>query len=205
MESRLVLYGASGHCKVIIDIIESLLLKVDLIIDDNRNVDLLCGRSVVSTKEATLSKNDSLIISIGNNSARKNIAKGLDSNFLSVVHARAIVSKNIEFGLGNVVMPLATINSGAKIGSHCIINTNSIVEHDCIIGDFVHISPRASLAGNVQVGEGTQIGIGAVVIQNIKIGKWAMIGAGSIIISDVPDYAVVVGNPGRIIKYNNND
>ena len=57
------------------------------------------------------------------------------------------------------------------------------------------------MAGNVQVGEGTQIGIGASVIQGVKIGKWAMIGAGSVIISDVPDFAVVVGNPGKIIKY----
>jgi acetyltransferase EpsM len=50
------------------------------------------------------------------------------------------------------------------------------------------------------VGEGSQVGIGATVIQGIKIGKWSVIGAGAVIISDVPDYSVVVGNPGRIIK-----
>ena len=52
------------------------------------------------------------------------------------------------------------------------------------------------------VGEGAHVGIGACVIQDIKIGKWATIGAGAVIIDDVPDYAVVVGNPGKIIKYN---
>ena len=36
---------------------------------------------------------------------------------------------------------------------------------------------------------------------NIKIGKWVTVGAGAVIIKDIPDYAVVVGNPGRIIKY----
>jgi acetyltransferase EpsM len=70
------------------------------------------------------------------------------------------------------------------------------------VEDFVHISPNAALAGNVHVGEGTQIGIGATVMQNIRIGKWVMVGAGAVIIRDVPDYAVVVGNPGRIIKMN---
>jgi acetyltransferase EpsM len=60
----------------------------------------------------------------------------------------------------------------------------------------------ASLAGNVLVGEGTQIGINATIRQGIKIGKWATIGAGAVIIKDVPDYAVVVGNPGKIIRYN---
>jgi len=52
------------------------------------------------------------------------------------------------------------------------------------------------------VGEGTHIGIGATVIQGIKIGKWATIGAGAVVIRDVPDYAVVVGNPARIIRHN---
>ena len=63
-----------------------------------------------------------------------------------------------------------------------------------------HISPNAALAGNVSVGEGTQIGIGAAVIQGIKIGKWVTVGAGAVIIKDIPDYAVVVGNPARILS-----
>jgi acetyltransferase EpsM len=59
------------------------------------------------------------------------------------------------------------------------------------------------LAGNVTIGEGSHVGIGATVIQGITIGKWVTIGAGTVIIKDIPDYAVVVGNPGKIIKYNN--
>jgi acetyltransferase EpsM len=70
------------------------------------------------------------------------------------------------------------------------------------LADFVHISPGASLAGNVSVGEGTHIGIGSSIIQGVSIGKWVTIGAGTVIISDVPDHAVVVGVPGKIIKYN---
>lgn len=97
-------------------------------------------------------------------------------------------------------MANVSINPSASIGNHCIINTGSIVEHDCVLSDFVHISPKAALAGNVFVGEGTQIGIGAAVIQGIKIGKWVTVGAGAVIIKDIPDYAVVVGNPGKIIK-----
>jgi acetyltransferase EpsM len=54
----------------------------------------------------------------------------------------------------------------------------------------------------VKVGEGTHIGIGSSVIQGITIGKWVTIGAGAVIIRDIPDFAVVVGNPGKIIKYN---
>lgn len=52
------------------------------------------------------------------------------------------------------------------------------------------------------VGERSFIGANATVIQGIKIGKDVVIGAGSVVINDVPDFAVVVGNPGKIIKYN---
>jgi len=57
----------------------------------------------------------------------------------------------------------------------------------------------------VFIGEGTHVGIGASIIQGIKIGKWATIGAGAVVIRDVPDYAVVVGSPARIIKYKKNE
>ena len=69
--------------------------------------------------------------------------------------------------------------------------------------DFVHIAPNTVITGNVNIGEGTQVGTGAAVIPGVKIGKWASIGAGAVIIEDVPDFAVVVGNPGKIIKYLN--
>jgi acetyltransferase EpsM len=45
------------------------------------------------------------------------------------------------------------------------------------------------------------IGAGATVTPGIKIGKWALVGAGAVIIENIPDHAVVVGNPGRIIRY----
>lgn len=95
----------------------------------------------------------------------------------------------------------ALINASVTIGMHCIINSGAIVEHDCKIADFVHICPGAKLAGGVEIGEGTMVGLGSNVIQGIKIGKWVTIGAGAVIIQDIPDYAVVVGNPGKIIKY----
>jgi carbonic anhydrase/acetyltransferase-like protein (isoleucine patch superfamily) len=75
-----------------------------------------------------------------------------------------------------------------------------VVSHHCELEDFSFMGPNAVLGGKVKVGEGAFIGIGASIIPGIKIGKWSVIGAGSVIIKDVPDYATVVGNPGRIIK-----
>ena len=74
-----------------------------------------------------------------------------------------------------------------------------------MIGDFVHISPNAALAGNITVKKGAHVGLGANIIQGITIGEHAMIGAGTVVLNDVPAHAVVVGNPGKIIKMKNSN
>ncbi len=197
--NTVILYGASGHGKVIIDILNLRNIQIEQIVDDNPYVASLENIPVVAN--AVFTNRDNLIIAIGDNLIRKKISQKNKANYIKVIHPQTVISPFATIGKGTVVMAGVIINSDSKIGSQCIINTRALIEHECVIGDFVHISPMASLAGNVAVGEGTQIGIGAIVIQGIKIGKWCMIGAGAVIIRDVPDYAVVVGNPGRIIKY----
>ena len=200
MENKIVLFGASGHCKVVIDILQSNGEKITAITDDNPKTEQLLGITVFRSDNYDFSKESKVIIAIGNNEIRKNIVQKLATSFHIAIHPNAIISKLASIGEGTVVAPGAIINADASIGKHCIINTAAIVEHDCVVEDYVHLSPNCALAGGVCVGEGTHIGIGAKVIQGIKIGKWATIGAGAVIIKDVPDYAVVVGNPGRIIK-----
>ena len=200
METNVILYGASGHCKVIIDIFQCNAVAVNLILDDNSKVKTILGKKVTNTKDYQLQKNDEVLLSIGNNKVRKALSKSLKVTFIKAIHPNAVVSSFSKIGDGTIIMAGAIVNPDTTIGKHCIINTGAIVEHDCKIDNFVHVSPNASLAGNVTVGEGSQIGIGATVIQGIKIGKWVVIGAGAVIIKDVPDNATVVGNPGRIIK-----
>lgn len=190
--------GASGHCKVIIDIAEQNGKTIEGLVDEvNKTTTDLFGYTVLSvfpqqTKEAFLA--------VGNNAARKKLSEKFAAfTYPALVHPRATVDKRTTIGEGTVIMAGATLNAAATIGKHCIINTNASVDHDCTLEDFVHISPQAGLAGNVTVGEGTHIGIGASVIQGINIGKWCTIGAGAVIINNVPDGATVVGNPGRII------
>jgi sugar O-acyltransferase (sialic acid O-acetyltransferase NeuD family) len=202
MENDIYLYGASGHCKVIIDIItttgES---KIKGILDDNPKSDFIFNIPVFNTKDFETFDDKPLIITIGDNSIRKNIVENIPAVYKIAIHPKSTVSGYAKIGEGTVVMAKAIVNPDAIIGKHCIINSGAVVEHDCTLDDFVHISPNATLAGGVEVGEGTHIGIGALVIQGVKIGKWVTIGAGSVIIKDIPDYAVVVGNPGKIIKY----
>ncbi len=195
------IYGASGHGKVVFDILKSRNIQIDSVFDDNFEVkEFLDFRVIHKPNEDQLKK--PTVLAIGNNAIRKKVAlkyEGVISEAIS--HSRAIISENIQIGGGTVVMPGAIINSGSSIGKYCIINSGAVVEHDVRLGDFVHIAPNAVLTGNVSVAEGTQVGTGASIIPGVKIGKWASIGAGAVIIEDVPDFAVVVGNPGKIIKY----
>ena len=196
------LYGASGHGKVIKEILEDLDIRVDGFVDDNPKADQFVGTPVSSSSDGV----DEVIVSIGNNNARKKVIDNLTCNFAdSVIHPRAIVSKTATVDKGTVVMPGAVINADVRIGRHCIVNTGASIDHECVIGDFVHIAPHATLCGLISVGEGTLIGAGAIVITGIKIGRWCVVGAGSVVLRDLPDGSVAYGNPCKIIKQIFND
>lgn len=190
------LYGASGHGRVIKEILESLNQKVDGFIDDNPAVDEQLGLPVSHSVEDV----DEVIVSIGDNGMRKRVAEKLRCKFAKgIVHPKAVFSQTANIGEGSVVMAGAVVNAGTAIGNHSVINTCASVDHECQIGDYVHIAPGAHLCGLIQVGEGTLIGAGASVIPCVKIGRWCTIGAGAAVVSDVPDGATVVGVPGRIV------
>lgn len=196
------LYGASGHGKVIIEILEKENRKIDGIFDDNPHITSLSGYLVQPFPAQFNVLQNEMILSIGNNRIRKKIAEQIDVNFGTACHPFSSISHRTQIGAGTVIMAGVVVNADVTIGKHCIINTNASVDHDCVVEDFVHISPNAALCGNVSIGEGTHIGAGAVVIPGIKIGKWCHVGAGAVVIKDIPDFTTSVGNPAQIIKTN---
>jgi sugar O-acyltransferase (sialic acid O-acetyltransferase NeuD family) len=192
------LFGAGGHARVIIDILESMGTKVDALIDQDESIDSLQGYPVYHEYKDF----SPVIISIGNNVTRKKVAERINCEFGKAIHPSAIVSKRAHIDVGTVVMQGAIIQPDAVINKHCIINTGASVDHECVIGDYAHIAPHATLCGNVHVGEGTWIGAGTVIIPGVKIGKWCMIGAGSVVVRDIPDNVVAYGNPCRVARLN---
>lgn len=197
----MILYGASGHGKVILEILESMNDTDIRVWDDADKPDMwqYPVEKPVAPGEPIPSK---MVISIGVNATRKKVADRFNATaeFGTAIHADAYISKRATVGEGTVVMAGARVNPDVRIGKHCIINTCASIDHDCVLEDYVHISPNATLSGNVTVGEGTHIGVGASVIQGIKIGKWCTIGAGAAVIRDIPDYATAVGCPAKVIK-----
>lgn len=186
------LYGAGGHAKVIIDILNASSQKITKIFDDNYISPNLHG---ISVSPPDFFDDDEFIISIGNNHIRKLVSTKMQhAKFGIAVHPSAIISPYAEIGEGSVIMQGAIVQSGAKIGRHCIINTGASVDHDCTIGDYVHISPKVALCGNVTVGEGTLIGVGSSIVPGINIGSWALVYAGSVVTRNLPDRCAAGGN-----------
>jgi sugar O-acyltransferase (sialic acid O-acetyltransferase NeuD family) len=204
IDNKTLLYGASGHAKVICSIFESMDVTISSIFDDNRKI-LLNKYKVVYEYDCKYQPDLPILISIGDNMIRKRISQKVSHSFSTAIHSNSIIDDKSKVDIGTAIFHGATIQRDAFIGKHCIINTNSSIDHDCIIEDFVHVAPSATLCGNVRVGEGTLIGANATILPNIIVGKWCIIGAGTVLTSNIPDYSLVVGVPGRIVRILKND
>jgi len=176
-KDKIVIFGAGGHGKVVLDIlIESGMTILGFIDDDKAKIGQKIRGFNVLGDFAYFEKKKSvtLVLGIGNNVIREKIfnkAKNMGIGITSAVHPKAIVSKDVKLGEGVVIIPGAVINSGTVLEDGVVINTGASVDHDCYLGRFSQVWPGAHLAGSVRVGEFSYIGTGAAVIQNINIGK----------------------------------
>lgn len=201
-KDKVYLYGASGHAKVVMDIVRLAYYEIPCLIDDNPQVNELAGLPVVHSAEGF----SPVIVTIGDCSIRKRVVEKLGNReYLTVVHPKAVKAENVRLGFGTVVMAGAILNPYVAVGNHCIINTGATLDHDVKVGDFVHIAPHCTICGESEVGDGSWVGAGTTVIQGIHIGKDCFIGAGSVVVKDIPDNSLCYGNPARIIKRKNSD
>ncbi len=122
--------------------------------------------------------------------------------------------------LGEDSFVMAPIRGAAlgnmKIGKHVFINSNllAMARGGITIEDDVQIAANVQLLSNnhdayerhvltcrpVLIKRGARIGAGASILPGVCVGKHAIIGAASVVTKDVPDYAVAVGNPAKVIK-----
>jgi len=205
---KIFVYGASGHGKVVGDI---LLARKDAkfvgYIDDGTQ---FRGRKVLGLpvfgngewlQEEATKMRVAVALGVADNFVRRRLAEKCGSwgvELVTLVHPTAIVSDSAQLGCGAVVMAQAAINAEAKIGDGTIVNTSAVVEHEVQIGDFAHVSPGAVMAGASRLGTLSHLGIGALIIPCVSIGAKTVVGAGSVAVRDIPDGVVAFGIPARI-------
>ncbi len=122
----------------------------------------------------------------------------------------SVIGKNCNIGQNVVVSPGVILGDNVKVQNNVSIYTGVICEDDVFLGPscvFTNvINPRSAVNRKNEyqkttVGKGASIGANATIVCGNDIGKYAFIGAGAVVTRMVPDYALIVGNPGKQIGW----
>ena len=206
-----ILIGAGGHARVLLDVLARCGVAVAGLTDADagKHGKLLAGVRVLGG-DKVLDKHPPastiLVNAMGSTesmSLRQKVYERLKAGgyrFLTLVHPSAVIASDAVLGEGVQVMAGAIVQPGAKIGVNSIVNTGAQVDHDCVIGAHVHLSPGVTLSGTVTVGDGTHVGTAATVVQGLRIGRGCLVAAGTVVTEDVADGERVAGVPARRIK-----
>ncbi|PCJ20684.1 MAG: transferase [Candidatus Cloacimonadota bacterium] len=210
--NNIIIFGASGHAKVIIDIIQKEnKYKIIGLLDPAFKVnDKIAGYPILGEDKdiSELYKKHSLmgaIVAIGDNFIRSKVVakikkKSPNLTFISAIHPNSSIGIEVFIGEGTVIMSGVSINSSTSIGHFCILNTNSSLDHDSTLENFTSIAPGVKTGSNCYIEEYSSINIGATLINGIHIGKQSIIGASSLILKSVNSFSVVYGVPAKFIR-----
>ena len=211
MKKNVIVLGAGGHAKVVIELLRASGYQVDYCVGSQDSANNCMGVPVLIGDEhlKDLRENGYSLVfpAIGSNSLRARLGKyvlELGYGFVNAISPAAIISSSVKLGRGVAIMAGAVVNAESQISDLAIINTGAAVDHDCHIGFAAHCAPRTALAGCVRVGDLAFLGIGVSVIPGITIGENSTIGAGATVVSDIPRGVVAVGIPAKIIKIKEN-
>lgn len=207
MSRKIVLYGAGGHAKSVLSVIQSLgcYEVVGLIEDHPARIGLrVLGEPVIGGPEIisalTQSGLNLAAVAIGDNVARKRISDSLTSagfGFPLIRHPSTWVTPGSYIGDGCFIHAFSTIGPDCRIGCGVIVSANAVVGHDTTIENWSHVAPGVQIGGGATIREGAFLGMGASILPGVKVGTHAKVGANAVVHKDVPDGAIVVGNPAR--------
>ena len=207
MQKKILIVGASGHAKVIVDIVEREGRCVIMGILDRKLPagSLFQGYEIVGRDdeaEKFSSTCDGAIIAIGDNYVRSLVAEKVGKHlpFETAIHPTAVVARGVAIGQGTVVMARAVVNPGCEVGTHCILNTAASLDHDSTLGDYASLAPGVVTGGNCHVGTFSAVSIGAILKHGVSIGPDSVVGAGSLVLTDIEANVVAYGSPARIVR-----
>ena len=210
-KKRVLILGAGGHGRVVLDILLQT-REYDIIgfLDNNpdihgRRVDGIPVRGGIDDLERIRAESrvGGAIIAIGDNGVRRGLARQMEQTgieLINAVHPSATLAYNATIGRNVVIAAGAVVCANCQIGDSVILNTGCIIDHQTMVGEGSHICPGVRIAGRVKVEPGVFIGIGATVVPKVTLGCEAIVGAGAVVLEDVLPMATVVGVPAVPIK-----
>lgn len=106
----------------------------------------------------------------------------------------------VSLGVGNYIQEAVVLQAQVQVGDNSSIHMGAKIGHDSIVGSSTFIAHEVSVSGCCRIGNGVFVGTNATILPRVTIGNWAVIGAGAVVNKDVPAGAVIVGNPGRLLR-----
>jgi UDP-2-acetamido-3-amino-2,3-dideoxy-glucuronate N-acetyltransferase len=135
------------------------------------------------------------------------IGAGTSIWHFSHVMAGATIGRGCNIGQNVVISPQVAIGDNVKIQNNVSVYTGVVLEDDVFCGPsmvFTNvINPRSHVSRKheylaTRVKRGASLGANSTVVCGHTVGRYAFVGAGTVVTKDVPDFALVVGNPGRV-------
>ena len=138
------------------------------------------------------------------------IGKGTKIWHFSHIMKDSIIGENCNIGQNVVISPNVILGNGVKIQNNVSVYTGVVCEDDVFLGPscvFTNvINPRSFISRKDEyrktvIGKGASVGANATIVCGHNIGKYAFVAAGAVVTKDIPDYALVMGNPDRVKYY----
>ncbi|MDB5866722.1 MAG: acyltransferase [Betaproteobacteria bacterium] len=208
MSEPVIVIGAGGHARVLLDVLRLRGVEVLGVVDNDcakrgqtvGGVPVTGGDEEVQNHPAHGVRLVNAVGTVGVSPQRSGVFERFKQHgyrFAEVIHPSATIAADAVLCEGAQIMAGAIVQTGCRVGRNSILNTRASIDHDCEIGDHVHVAPGVTLSGNVSVGEGSHVGTGATVIQGVRIGRHCLIAAGAVVVRDVLDGVGVAGVPAR--------
>lgn len=208
---KIIVLGAGQNGCQVFNILK-LDRKIEVVgfLDDNESlwgtdfcgVPIIGGTRVASELHAAGSV-EGAIVAIGRNALRARFTESLQQAGLSIInaiHPHTFIDDTAILGAGTIVEMGVMVHPEARIGQGVFLGGSSVVAHHCVIGDYALIGGGVIFGGEVSVGAFSTLGVGTVLQPRIKIGRNVTTGVGSAVIKDLPDHAVAVGVPAKVIR-----
>ncbi len=201
--TAIVILGAGGHARVVIDTLREGRRDLHLlgIVDDGERppADVLGvpilgdSRRLMELRERGVTLAALGVGAVTHNALRAELFQRLRRQGFhqpNLIHPRAVVEPSAHLGEGNQIFAGAVVSSAVRLGDGCIVNSGAVVSHDCVLGDHVHVTPGAVLAGGVSIGDRTVVGMASTVYLGVTVGRDVVLTNGSHVFHDVADETV---------------
>jgi len=205
----LAIYGTHGTGKELFELATRLNRWDDIVfINDFEEEGEFCGKQKMtydSIKEKFSSEQVKFIIAMGEPLYKKLIYDKLKKDGYSletIICPDVTISPTTKVGEGVIIKNGSIISSDCIIEDNVFIQSYAVIGHDVCLGKHTQVSTFSLIAGNVKIGEGTYVGVHSAIREGLTVGHDSIVSMGAIVLKDVEPEMVVMGNPARSVKKN---